>query len=134
MPDGAERPPSGTRAPPRPRIPPYLKRRVVILILASVGAGLLAPVASLGLSNGTIPRWAFILGVTIPGVASGLIGAFLGVAVQREQKKAAGAGGRRCWSCGYALHGLGDAGSCPECGVPFRLADLREKWGVPDGG
>lgn len=123
---GREKPPGDV--PRRAGVPPYLKRRMYVLIGASVGVGLLAPVASLLLNNGKIPRWAYIAAVTIPGVASGLIGGWIGVAVQREHRRARMADGRRCWGCGYDLEGLSDAGTCPECGRAFTITDLRARW------
>ena len=36
--------------------------------------------------------------------------------------------GRVCFRCGYDLAGLGDAGQCPECGVPYLVESLREQW------
>lgn len=128
--DPPERESAVEGAPARPGVPPFLKRRMIVLIASSVGVGLLAPVATLLLNNGTVPRWAFIAAVAIPGVASGLIGACMGLAVHIEQKRARLADGRRCWWCGYELEGLSDAGTCPECGRAFTIADLRARWGV----
>ena len=38
------------------------------------------------------------------------------------------ADGRICANCGHSLVGLDDTGTCPECGAPYRLADLRRRW------
>src|SRR3954468_2506113 len=47
-----------------------------------------------------------------------------------------------CDHCGYLLVGLAEAGTCPECGNPYRASDTitlfgrthgRRKW-VPEGG
>ena len=35
---------------------------------------------------------------------------------------------RVCPHCAYPLDGLGDAGSCPECGLTFTLEGLRDVW------
>lgn len=36
--------------------------------------------------------------------------------------------GAICPKCRYNLSGHGEVGTCPECGMPFRLAELREYW------
>jgi hypothetical protein len=33
-----------------------------------------------------------------------------------------------CTRCRYVLRGLPDRSSCPECGRPYTMADLRRQW------
>jgi hypothetical protein len=33
-----------------------------------------------------------------------------------------------CWTCNYNLQGLGEHGSCPECGDTFERAELIQRW------
>ena len=33
-----------------------------------------------------------------------------------------------CWQCGYCLHGLAEAGTCPECGKNYTAEELRRRW------
>ncbi len=48
---------------------------------------------------------------------------------QRRIKHAVlAAHGRACINCVYDLRGLGDTGSCPECGHPFDSAADRQCW------
>jgi hypothetical protein len=35
---------------------------------------------------------------------------------------------RVCSECGYLLHGLPDAGRCPECGVEYEWTKLKQQW------
>lgn len=113
--------------------PPFLKRRVAWFIFGSIAVGLVAPVVTLTLL-GRVPMWAYITAVAIPGVLSGAIGGWFGVAVKREFQAASRVGGRRCWNCGYVLEGLGEAGTCPECGKAYDLPGLRARWGLDRDG
>ncbi|MCX5691781.1 MAG: hypothetical protein NTV94_18645 [Planctomycetota bacterium] len=36
--------------------------------------------------------------------------------------------GRACTHCVHDLNGLGDAGTCPECGIPFNAAQDQRRW------
>lgn len=89
-------------------VPVYLRRRVVWFVLMSVGLGLIAPLVS-WLGSGKMPMWAFIAAVSIPGIASGFIWSWYGLALRREQKRAVTLGGRLCWTCGYSLEGIAAA-------------------------
>ena len=41
--------------------------------------------------------------------------------------------GRICPGCGQSLVGLGDEGTCPECGVDFEIGKVRKRWGLVAG-
>lgn len=113
-------------------VPAYLRRRIVWFVLMSIGLGVIAPLVS-WLGSGKMPMWAFIAAVSIPGIASGFIWSWYGLALSREQKKAVALGGRLCWQCGYSLEGIAASGTCPECGKGYDAADLRKRWGVETG-
>lgn len=36
--------------------------------------------------------------------------------------------GRVCYDCGYLLSGLPDEHTCPECGKPYTVQQLRHRW------
>ncbi len=84
-------------------------------------------------SGGTRPwiRWGDVTAgvvVIVPFVIitpSALLFAFKYL---RWQKRARSLQGRLCGNCLHDLRGLGDAGTCPECGQPFSLDQLRLYW------
>ncbi len=49
-------------------------------------------------------------------------------AMRRWKRAYAASGGCLCTACVHDLRGLGDAGVCPECGVPFELGRDRRAW------
>lgn len=61
--------------------------------------------------------------------AAGLAAAVLRRRGWRRFRRAYSAsGGRLCTGCGHTLVGLGDSGTCPECGQPFDLPRDRAAW------
>lgn len=114
---------------PRPT-PPFLKRRVwqFVAVTASLSiGGILVQLAV----RRYVPVWAFITASVVPGVACAVFSALFAVWMSRHYRRALDADGRICWHCGYALAGLADQGACPECGNPYTLAQLRERWLTP---
>lgn len=88
-----------------------------------------APISSGG--TGLPIRWgdvtagAAVLGPFVIITPSALLFAFKYL---RWQKRARSLQGRMCGNCLHDLRGLGDAGTCPECGHPFSLDQLRRYW------
>jgi len=107
--------------------PPFLRRRVVYFITASVGVSLFSLAVTFLLHN-AIPAWAYVTATIIPAIASGVLSVWLGKAVVREAKAAERLGWKRCWNCGYDLTGVAADGLCPECGKPYTCEGLAAQW------
>ncbi len=58
------------------------------------------------------------------------LGAFVvqGLLVRRFRTRLRTEDYQLCLSCGYRLHGLPASHVCPECGVAFTKADVRQRW------
>lgn len=95
------------------------------LVVLTGLVSIFAPIAS---SSG----WSLlsVLGAAIlPGLA---VPAFIvGVSrlARKHVRRASDKEFRVCWGCGYELHGLSDAGKCPECERAYEIAELQRKWG-----
>lgn len=114
-------------------MPPYLRRTLVRFFVIIVIGSVLSVVVPMVLSPRRVHLSVYIAAVALPGVAMGLAGAWFGFATNKHIKRAAELKFRVCWECGYHLRGLGDEGTCPECGKTYTLAELREKWTAGQG-
>lgn len=54
--------------------------------------------------------------------------AAVSMGMRRLKRVFAASGGRVCTSCVHDLQGLGESGSCPECGRPFEIERDRRAW------
>lgn len=110
-------------------LPPFVKRSFVIFMaIIAFGSLLSIGVPLLLRPGGSVPTWLYVVAVALPGAGMGLAGAWFGLAAQRHVKQAVAKQYRVCWHCNYHLRGLGDNGTCPECGKKFVLEELRELW------
>ena len=105
------------------------KRQEIILWIAVISAGVILMVASIvfGLVFLTSP-WQivpFFVAVTFVNFGTQ---AFTGWRILHLRRLHCDADGRICPKCGHLLVGLEDEGTCPECGTPFNLADVKRQW------
>lgn len=122
--------------PPKPEespapIPPVV-RRYELWIAAIFVITLLGTVASpfvlMRLRTRFQPVWA------LPGIPLVCVTATLGTGLfarrrmVRIRRAVQAASGRACTGCLYNLSGLGEAGTCPECGRGFDGAADRRSW------
>lgn len=73
----------------------------------------------LPLSAGAFWSWVGFMGILVSGQL--WIWRRLYQRVERSDS-------RLCLDCGYDLRGSGEAGTCPECGVSFEIAEVRKRW------
>lgn len=50
------------------------------------------------------------------------------ITFRRLKRRVREHGGRLCTACLFPLKGLGDAGTCPECGTDYDIASTIESW------
>lgn len=94
----------------------------------------LLPAALVGVAAFIVPR---VAGHSLPAVLGTVVLLFLVQTtcfygmwrVRRDLlRRLREAGGRLCPGCEFDLRGLGDSGSCPECGRPFEIDAVRAQW------
>lgn len=112
------------------RVPPFLRRRLIIMILACIAAGPLVIVVSKFGKDRLLNKWVYVLAVAIPGSASGVVAWWFGSALEKAHRRAKELNGRMCWRCGYSLEGIAADGACPECGRSYTRSELQERWDV----
>ena len=84
------------------------------------------PGAMSSISASGIPTLAFSLAlILVPGM---LVIAIHGRAVFRIRRAVEASYGHSCLACVYDLRGLGDTGTCPECGHLFCIDQDRKTW------
>ncbi|CAG0995517.1 hypothetical protein PHYC_02536 [Phycisphaerales bacterium] len=110
-------------------VPPFLRRRLIVMILVCLATGpLVIAVSKLGKRQ--LPNWVYAIAIAVPGSASGVVAWWFGVSLEKTQRRARGLGGKMCWGCGYSLEGIAADGACPECGRAYTHSELRDRWDV----
>jgi len=67
-------------------------------------------------------------------IIAGLVGSTVAIAAAHRLARSASTRTllrhrlRMCLKCRYILDGLGDSGSCPECGIDYNVGELEEGW------
>ena len=107
-------------------LPPIVTttERRLWVVAAAVILILLAAIAALGATQRIAGPWLVI----VPGVTIMVLSLAVLRARSRAQKLLYDSNCRICPECRYRLEGLGDSGTCPECGRPFRVRDLQDYW------
>ena len=122
---------TSTRTEPAAPRPPALRRPELLVAAVFVCTALTAVAAPFVLryvAPWISPLWA------LPGIPFAILTATFGAIwytrrrTQRVKHAVQAAAGRACLACVYDLRGMGDTGSCPECGRRFDIAVDQSVW------